>query len=811
MSTTAKTPMPSRKSKSAPHFKGDNVDDFLVEFEAAWKAAGLLEKDACAQLPQYCSGKTKSGVAALLKDEGAETWEAAKEVMKSFYSSRDKKRNYTPVNFYTYIKANKPKIKDRASLDTYYEGFVKRAQYLFAEEKLDEKEINRAFLKGLPSSLKKEISVYLRASEGKDHKYGKYPKASDACKAAQLILEDDRWGSDSEKETETEFSDDSDASDESSDSESEEEKPKKKKKSKVVVKKKKSKVTFKDATPDAVDALTEQFKGMSILLAQEVSKEVRRVLSNPRISASGAPNPIPAAPMSTALPPNSARPCFMCGQPVRHPRGIRGCPTTMDLLAAKKIKYAEDGRLVTYDGRELPPTSAGPWISHFRAAGATESRGLPHLARAATPAGLVNVDDFEMEQGIYDLYAFDSRPSQAYPAERPLVSIRKPRDQGNDLQSSRPQRKFMSHVEPPARDPVRRAPANNTSQPIVLPPGAPTPSFPPKATAPTLPNEDVVMRDSAPKQKGKDSTKKTDERSKERTKVVFKEHNDDDEPRTSYQPSYHFVNDFSSPDAVKNAYKKTLDAEITLKTRDLLAIAPGVSKMMQQGTRTRRESVSSVKSAEAEFEEYVPTEPYEVASAKTMYAMKQCSVPTEVGPARLPEDAMLDTGAELNMCSDDLPDDAMIPYDPKGSLFTVKGLHSEPLPMKGVCHYTSIVIGGLEFKAHLFVNPGPLGKFRIILGQPWLASVAAEFIYEPEGGCKVRAWVNGDRNGRSVLFNALPSQVVHQERMFATPAVVHKAPAMGRTLDYLLDEELEDEFEDRDVVRATHIGPYSDF
>ena len=115
---------------------------------------------------------------------------------------------------------------------------------------------------------------------------------------------------------------------------------------------------------------------------------------------------------------------------------------------------------------------------------------------------------------------------------------------------------------------------------------------------------------------------------------------------------------------------------------------------------------------------------------------------------------MVDSGSELNLMSRGLLNRLGLPYDVAGSAWGIRGVNGNTETLFGICRRVPIKIGGVRFDHVFFIKKDNLGSdCDMLMGQPWLQSVAAELLY---GGdlpdpVQMRLYENGDKSASPIV------------------------------------------------------------
>ncbi|KAJ3474307.1 hypothetical protein NLI96_g12533 [Meripilus lineatus] len=380
--------MPQPGTRNAPCFKGKYPSDFIENFHAATKAAGIPDNDLPKLVLRYCVPNVRMVIKNDIAFSGVD-WKAASERLIFLYDSGDAKVKAHPerLNKFVLKCAKKKVVKGSKTLDLYHHAFKKRVGDMLTTNRMTSKQVDLAFYHGLPVRLRKDIK-----SDLEDTVQGKLsdrnpPKLDETIKVVRAYFDEDdidrgyasfsdSSDSDSDSEADDESSDSDDDSDDDEDdddglfkkkkkkskgkdsddedafgSESEDEKSKKKKKKNKnwSKNKKKNSKKNKQKKDKEVSKLTNELQRLQILVES---------LKNPPVL------PPPVATSAAAFhQAQLARRCYMCdgveGSTLTHPIGIRQCPETERLIKDGLIEFNKIGRLVKADGSDLPRAPPG--------------------------------------------------------------------------------------------------------------------------------------------------------------------------------------------------------------------------------------------------------------------------------------------------------------------------------------------------------------------------------------------------------------------------------------------------------------------
>ena len=168
--------------------------------------------------------------------------------------------------------------------------------------------------------------------------------------------------------------------------------------------------------------------------------------------------------------------------------------------------------------------------------------------------------------------------------------------------------------------------------------------------------------------------------------------------------------------------KRILDLGVNLTVGELLASAPAVEKQLTKAISEDEAvqfRVNTLESSEG-LEARKPRSWYSMGSPKAKVRLEDGSKVT----------ALLDTGAEINVMTREVMEDAGLAMrrGPKLELVSHTG-HSRPF--LGLCEDVEVAIGGLKTRHPIFVVEH--GDHDLVLGQPFLNTVKFRQEYRPEG------------------------------------------------------------------------------
>lgn len=467
-----------------------------------------------------------------------------------------------------------------------------------------------------------------------------------------------------------------------------------------------------------------------------------------------------------------------------YPFGYNHCPQTHKLLEEEMVRYDKRGRLVMIDGGELPPptNSAGGVAEVIRNArkfrteikGKAVERDLPPHMASTNLAGL-QLDG----RDVLTREAFGVEMVEQMPGWRASV-----------CPVERSQKENVRH-DLTKRPPTIRIPAK-TSIPETLREAK-------KASEKERSGLDKAQKSMLAKShEPKDHQHASPPARNTKVGTEKKEKTENGGGRTN--PSYHFTSTVQEKVDLDAVELQLLDQTmITMTVGQFLGCSPEFQKRMANMTKTRREYTNKPvmmshvdnlgeemcpcgcmelrtagveedemteqfvgSKVQMDFDSEVMTqEAIEVRYASAVKLLKN-PVPLfamvtgkfEGMFGGLKTVFMVDTGSELNLCPGYLYDQTQLSLDLDGTRWLLRGIHGDPVRLKGCVRDMSVRIGGHTFDHHFFVNGavrGSDGVGDVILGQPWLQWYTACLQYDRSGGMTMKVWQDGSRGGRATL------------------------------------------------------------
>ena len=217
------------------------------------------------------------------------------------------------------------------------------------------------------------------------------------------------------------------------------------------------------------------------------------------------------------------------------------------------------------------------------------------------------------------------------------------------------------------------------------------------------------------------------------------------EPRKTVERKKHprVVNVLKESVGATTITKRILDLGVNLTVGELLASAPAVEKQLTKAI-TEDEAVQfRVNTLESSSVDARNSHSwYFMGSPKARVRLEDGSKVT----------ALLDTGAEINVMTREVMEDAGLAMrrGPKLELVSHTG-HSRPF--LGLCEDVEVAIGGLKTRHPIFVVEH--GDHDLVLGQPFLNSVKFSQEYKPDG---IFGTITHPQTQQSTVFRTLAPQ-----------------------------------------------------
>ena len=454
---------------------------------------------------------------------------------------------------------------------------------------------------------------------------------------------------------------------------------------------------------DPIAELTEKISRLSL----SVEAIVARL---PGMGGQGPP-PGPSGPSESSPQPAAKRTlrCLWCDS-TQHLR--RDCTELSVALAAGRVRYNDAGRLVNATtGEELqlmfgkggmialfPSLPQGPSISvSTRNIVAEEMYG--HLGDGSIWRTTLDFETGARTDEIVDVNVEEKRKFVGGPQQRRV----RPRTDGSQT------------LSPPTQGTDRRTP------PIQLE------EFP-----------DEEMPDAIPLEPAQPA------RSIQSTRPQQSDNGDG--------KKYRLASELSQTVSATQIGEKIMDTPVQLSFREILAVSGDIAGYLHEQTRKRRIPVTDATAAAA------ASSSVDVNSigAKSYYALPSGRARVTLD-GQFQVDATLDNGSEVNIMPKRIFERLNLPIDTE-IRWRINAYNTdtdlEAAGPIGVCHDVPISLGGVEVRQHIFVVE--YANADLILGRPWERAVRASYVNEDDGSYTVR--IKSLDGRREVQFCAVKAE-----------------------------------------------------
>ncbi|KAJ3727164.1 hypothetical protein C8R42DRAFT_602890 [Lentinula raphanica] len=764
--------MPVPGMPDAPKFEGKDAREFLEQIEAHGSRAGITDNNKLVDfIVRYSSRSIKTDIRFIPEfdpDVEDKTWEAAKKMLLQMFSAQEEPPEVSirDLEDSCIVWSTDEPFTKKSDVDRYQRKFFSIAAPLLKQGLLTTNLKGYYFLQGLPKKDQKYVEKNLPAE---NKKKSNPPTVEKIIKLVHQKIEDKEsilhhnW--DSDEEDVEEIRSRLNTSD-----------------------KRGKKVRIDDERASewqgkqAMDEITRRMDELSLSMARMASQ---------------------LASTNRTQRPEGVRFCFVCGIPHMDGSVLAKCPEMPNLVRENLVVYDYIARKYTLpNGQDLPRIPFGVTggvagmlrgtvnTNPTNGINGTVDRSGPVLS--ASPASISYGSANIFGNDVFGVASLDQNrmdeviEGQAYP------SLRSGRDTSRFNPASQQGRENRKRSE---RDP------NQYDKPGYRPPAARV--MPPE---PTIVTENPTTNEDSGKEskinipppqnpinlqdgwrKSQPSTTKGKEReSRDVDMKEPKEAGGKQGPGTSF----HYTSDLQKRADPKKVLDKVLDTEITLSLADLVGCSPALQKLISEVARTRREYGKEMVSAiisqyEEDGGEAIVDDGYEYdegqvssglcvaeedrprlqsflhtySSAVTQSTTKYYAMVTGVFAVTIGGRqfrAMIDTGSELNVGAEDIPEKTGMPMDLEGMKWGLKGIHGEPEQLRGVVVDLPMKIGKYEFPHHLFISQHQLNlNWDIILGQPFLQWYTCRIDYWRAGHMQLLLWNDGDKDRNPHLTLAL--------------------------------------------------------
>jgi hypothetical protein len=297
-----------------------------------------------------------------------------------------------------------------------------------------------------------------------------------------------------------------------------------------------------------------------------------------------------------------------------------------------------------------------------------------------------------------------------------------------------------------------------------------------------------------------------------------------DETGAKKDKQFYFTSDAQESISLDKIQDQILDQPVTLSLRQIIGISQGVQRKMGDLVRSRREYMNKsgqydlfTSQAEDLFrmensEEAQIVQPGDrifgpspdeldaflvrYSNAVSFRPSKFYAMATGVFRAKINDEEftfMVDSGSELNLIPESIVNRLSLAIDYEGMRWSLKGVHGNPVQLRGVCKDLPLTIGGHSFAHHFFVSQSEVGKQDCILGQPWIQWFSARIDYTRIGNMSMTLWKNGNRNESATLNIALVRADNERNIDSLDPNPPYSSNSRARSSQHAYIEEIVDE------------------
>ncbi|KAE9400153.1 hypothetical protein BT96DRAFT_938916 [Gymnopus androsaceus JB14] len=211
---------------------------------------------------------------------------------------------------------------------------------------------------------------------------------------------------------------------------------------------------------------------------------------------------------------------------------------------------------------------------------------------------------------------------------------------------------------------------------------------------------------------------------------------------------YHYTSDIQERTDPSKIMNQLLQTKVEITMGELIGVSQPLQKLVSDMARTKRaytngkegkassavaevydtmqmssiaENLEVEVSDQREFDNFLVRYSNSVTQMpdKRYFAMTTGIMEIKLGGVSFR--AMIDSGSELNVVSFFVPEHARLVLDTSGMKWSLKGIHGDAEPLRGVILDAPIQLGSHDFPHHLFVSSHKVSNnFDIILGQPFL-------------------------------------------------------------------------------------------
>ena len=702
--------MPYPGAPGTPFFEGSNVTDFLDRYSRMCTDYRVDEQEKIKRLSWYCEMFTGKYVETLISSSGT-SWAALRKVLRDEYKDQDLNQQ---MNSRRFLETYKDKSRaDTSDVLQYCRQFSAISQNLVAKGKLDSFTQSRWFLQGLPSTIQTEM-FYRYELDPDDDLHMDFAdllkKALGLLGAKKKLVDLVRTDKKSDRiedlvdkcEKKTRIS--SAANYSTPLPESAFQPP-------VATPIHSAYSSTADPRPvdRKIDQLTEMMQGLA-LSVRTLQSRAGISGGNPRTAIipviPGSSQPSGPTTIQRQDWPEGVTKCSYCWAADHYLK--RHCSVFQEDLNSNRIHLGDDRKVCI--GPYTP--GARPVFMRREKPGRESVADAEKLRYPILPSAEVHTLRIgDLQPDPYSSDDEDEYVSLDAPLDVTVSAARSSQNKGSDASAKEPiKRVLRKRIQKEDNYAMPKNVRFGEWRPVenALPPPAPA--------SVQKPSQEEVMTDSEP------TVKKNVERKKH--------------PRV--------VGVLKETVGATMITKRILDLGVNLTVGELLASAPAVEKQLTKAI-TEDEAVqfrvNTLGSGEI-LEAKKPFSWYSMGSPKAKVRLEDGSKIT----------ALLDTGAEINVMTREVMEDAGLAMrqGPKLELVSHTG-HSRPF--LGLCEDVEVAIGGLKTRHPIFVVEA--GDHDLVLGQPFLNTVKFSQDYKPDG---VFGSIIHPQTQESAIFRTLSPQ-----------------------------------------------------
>jgi hypothetical protein len=676
--------LPTRRTKSAPDtFRGDytKVQDFIDHYERLLHRCNVTsDREKCKSITQYCSKKvaqTIEGMPDYIKPD----WDQLKDSILEFYDAERNNLRFNKGQLRALAKSSSEfVISSLKDFRKYQQEYIRIAGWLLGQQKIEEKDFNRYFWRGLNPIVRTQLEIQILRAEPNHNMEDPFDMKQVSTAAEKLFMRTrfDKEDSDTEDEPGSDSDSDSSTSDSSDDEEENSFRPKAKssKKSKTKTSKMSGKKVNKltkskktehssDQSPtkeEEVEKLLEQMINMDIsdpkyrvlyYKALVLDRRIEQVVQRPRFNQ-----------VTTQKPSNEYKPpldrfhCFGCGAT---DHGIGHCPVLETLKKEGVITKSPNNKYIMADG-----------LGIYKQEGET-------LADAARRQHKTN----KTQQVSHFITLMPGAPSSEPEEEGEVFGMK-------DRPSSKPAKETFDGVFPPSRQPARgKGKENEPSKPLSSKPQAK------QKQAPVTIPMDMINQNQSFDPENDDDIMEDDSQLKNKS------------PRKPRVPYASELSKQVNPVTIMN---KVLDTPVTLSVGELMGGSKELSTLLQKALQFRKTLAPPEVVHHTAYGEtyYMPTTRPPIPTEPLI------RIPIQFGSQLV--DAIIDTGSTASIMNTKLYSQLQLPIDRRQTM-AMADANGGAKNMEGLVQDVPLICGGVKTLGDIYVAAHV--PFMLLLGRPW--------------------------------------------------------------------------------------------